>query len=1221
MKKQHVRSFIVMLVVIATALLNNSFPVSVQGGTPRAVGLVDGPNMTDLEFQLVSPSEGWILFDKHLHWTRTGGADWTEITPPDLEQSVIRAVAFPDMQHGWLILSDSDELGVITYTMARTFDTGKTWQITPLSQFQPGDMSALASAVYLRFIDTQTGWLVIEQATSSNFSVGALFKTSDGGDSWTQLSIPIGEPVYFVTSEVGWTAGGPAGDELYHTQDGGHTWQPQTLAAEGDRRLFYQLPTFENARTGVLPVIVVDGDQTKVEFYVTSDGGRSWSINTSVPINGELDPATRIPLTTFDTHHTVMIAPNSGHMLSLSDQDETTIVTVPDHLAAGISELDMATPTVGWAKYTSGNCTPVTQTRCTLETQLLRTSDGGQSWMVLDLPQTGRVSADSVTESSEPSDVDSTRSLGSQTQAFVGQGFDKCEIASLNQLQNWMTHSPYKAVNLYIGGSSRACANTGLTASLVSQASLQGWKFIPTWVGPQAACSGYSSRMSYDSTTAYNQGVSEANAAINAAANLGLTLADKSGTIIYYDLEVYDTTNVACHNAAKSFVSGWSSQIRAWNSQAGIYGYGPAINSFASIDNAPDAIWPAHWIHSSYNSGATVWSVYGLSNNLWKNHQRIRQYAGGHNETWGSTTLNIDCNVIDGIVAVLDQSPTNRYVGKFDNPAYGGGPVVIDMRIGDSTVSGYINFSNKSGNSALCGAGSFSGTRNGNSIQFSFTSDDPDYGCGADKGLVFNVSGTLSGDQITGGTYTVGSGESGTFSASRTAQYSGRFNNPEYGSGEVVLDIVIGASSVVGYTDFTNDPGHSALCGAGPFVGTKNGNSIQFKFTSNDSDSGCGFDYGQVFDIDGTLSANQIAGSYSVDNGESGTFSVSTPDDIEPDGNITSPSNASTVGSTVNLSATAEDNTDGSGINRVEFWIKYNREWHWIGKDTTSPYSIQWSAPSGLKSQLLRFAIHVFDNAGNEAIDPGGYRYAYFFASQDNPTISENWVPSDRRAYLNQRSLTPDGNIKCGAASTAMMLAMNGKIGRDYDSMASTANAIYIKWNPLWWLAKKMRERGMTAQTTCATSNNAWNTIKSEVNAGRPVLVLSNRFTKGHYFVAVGYRENGSDRQIIVYDPYGRWTGSYRSYDRNSTSSSSRKGKWVYYDFSKAWGYSSSSCTNGRGWMLTARPQAMDMMGMLSDTLPATPPDEFSDEPEDIGTFEGVEVIAEHVVYLPLILR
>ena len=31
----------------------------------------------------------------------------------------------------------------------------------------------------------------------------------------------------------------------------------------------------------------------------------------------------------------------------------------------------------------------------------------------------------------------------------------------------------------------------------------------------------------------------------------------------------------------------------------------------------------------------------------------LRQYTGGHNEEWGGTTLNIDCDVLDGTVSDL----------------------------------------------------------------------------------------------------------------------------------------------------------------------------------------------------------------------------------------------------------------------------------------------------------------------------------------------------------------------------------------------------------------------------------------------------------------------------------------------------------------------------------------------------------------------------------------
>jgi len=250
---------------------------------------------------------------------------------------------------------------------------------------------------------------------------------------------------------------------------------------------------------------------------------------------------------------------------------------------------------------------------------------------------------------------DKIQSLSSQTEIFVGQGFDKCEIPTLTQMQNWITNSPYGAVNLYIGGSCRSCPNLALTASYVSQLSQQGWKFIPTWVGPQSAgCDLCGDKISNDPATAYNQGISEANAAIDVAIDLGLALADGSGTIIYYDLENYDTTNTLYRDAAKSFISGWTGQLHARGSEAGVYGSscGSGISDFASISNVPDAIWSAHWlIPYHYRPDATVWDVACLSNGLWVNHQRIRQYAGGHDETWGGITLNIDCNVIDGIVA------------------------------------------------------------------------------------------------------------------------------------------------------------------------------------------------------------------------------------------------------------------------------------------------------------------------------------------------------------------------------------------------------------------------------------------------------------------------------------------------------------------------------------------------------------------------------------------
>jgi len=39
-----------------------------------------------------------------------------------------------------------------------------------------------------------------------------------------------------------------------------------------------------------------------------------------------------------------------------------------------------------------------------------------------------------------------------------------------------------------------------------------------------------------------------------------------------------------------------------------------------------------------------------LPDSAWWNHQRIHQYAGGHNESYNGVTINIDNDVVDGAV-------------------------------------------------------------------------------------------------------------------------------------------------------------------------------------------------------------------------------------------------------------------------------------------------------------------------------------------------------------------------------------------------------------------------------------------------------------------------------------------------------------------------------------------------------------------------------------------
>ena len=124
------------------------------------------------------------------------------------------------------------------------------------------------------------------------------------------------------------------------------------------------------------------------------------------------------------------------------------------------------------------------------------------------------------------------------------------------------------------------------------------------------------------------------------------------------------------------------------------------------------------------------------------------------------------------------------------------------------------------------------------------------------------------------------------------------------------------------------------------------------------------------------------------------TFNIDVPppppDTTPPDGYIVSPAaNASIGPGTVSFTAEAWDNAGGSGVDRVEFYVAYDGAWRLVAADTTAPYATTWNTPAGLTSQTLNFTIHVIDNAGNRAMDPGGYRYVTFTAPPLNMSIVE----------------------------------------------------------------------------------------------------------------------------------------------------------------------------------------------------------------------------------------
>ncbi|MFD0851756.1 glycoside hydrolase domain-containing protein, partial [Actinomadura adrarensis] len=81
-----------------------------------------------------------------------------------------------------------------------------------------------------------------------------------------------------------------------------------------------------------------------------------------------------------------------------------------------------------------------------------------------------------------------------------GKGFDTCAAPALSSMKAW--RRAFKVSNIYIGGAMRGCAQPNLTRGWVKSVRGMGYRLIPTYVGPQAACTRYRVKISSRSAAA-----------------------------------------------------------------------------------------------------------------------------------------------------------------------------------------------------------------------------------------------------------------------------------------------------------------------------------------------------------------------------------------------------------------------------------------------------------------------------------------------------------------------------------------------------------------------------------------------------------------------------------------------------------------------------------------------------------------------------------------------
>jgi hypothetical protein len=241
---------------------------------------------------------------------------------------------------------------------------------------------------------------------------------------------------------------------------------------------------------------------------------------------------------------------------------------------------------------------------------------------------------------------------------FTGLGFDQCHAPDQRSMNRWLTHSPFLAVGIYISGNSRACRDQpNLTPQWIATQLAKGWRLLPITLGPQASCQPRFPRYDDDPKInpkrgtdgryqwARDQGTAEATKTVGVAQALGIA----PGSTLWYDLEGFNDDLGDCRESALAFLSEWTDQLHRLGYVSGVYssaGSGIEMLDDARVERPgtftlPDQIWIARW------DGNADTSTSYIREDGWVPGGRMKQYQGGHDETWGGVRINIDRNYLD----------------------------------------------------------------------------------------------------------------------------------------------------------------------------------------------------------------------------------------------------------------------------------------------------------------------------------------------------------------------------------------------------------------------------------------------------------------------------------------------------------------------------------------------------------------------------------------------
>ena len=644
------------------------------------------------DMKILSEQAGWARTGQRLYWTNDGGAHWRDIAPANSSAQNIGGIFFLDTSRGWVVVSRLDNNGIRQFQVASTQDSGTTWSFSTIRLPWKRIAGDFDSGSDLFFLNSKHGWANLNLSHGLMAASARLLVTEDGGKTWSPTK---DEPAWaasslcFFSESDGALAGGITDETaLWVTHDGSKTWQQIELKAPPETgpadQPTYGDPICKDSRHGFIPITFSGTNDSPSAFvlFATDDGGRSWKSVRVLPKLSQTSLGQKIPFAaagpSFVVSTWIMGKPTLASFGNEGDVRRTALANP----VREVRELSFADSLHGWAATLDG---------------MYSTGDGGVTWTDITppsgqalrslpvLPRKKRAlqlaeRMQSVPQPQSQSTRNALMNAGAGPLTEVHLGFDKGSAPSVAQMQVWWDYSPYYDYQISLVGAANHPTNGNLVPNWVNRVESQGWGLWPVWVGPQAPCMIKPTKKTVfmtaaDGNDAYTEGQLEAGNAINSLESLGHGL---SNTIIYYDMENYDTSNSSCVAIVEGFLDGWIDGLHSNPNgyyKAGVYGnVAPAAQNFSQLSSLPDDVWIALAPETTTPPKVTIWSLasatvalcdpYSASPcNLWSNNQRMHQYVADgtdqlkYMETWGRlsdgtpVTLEIDPDIIDADVA------------------------------------------------------------------------------------------------------------------------------------------------------------------------------------------------------------------------------------------------------------------------------------------------------------------------------------------------------------------------------------------------------------------------------------------------------------------------------------------------------------------------------------------------------------------------------------------